>query len=200
MQMNWAESLYVDSSLRRRRIRRDVVPALLELGGALNEAHALDVGCGPGECVACEIEMMGAASVHAVDLDPKMVKRASRRLSQFGDKVKIAVGDVTDLAFDDATFGAVFNFAALHHVPDWRRALGEIARVLTPGGSCYSQDHDVEHHDWLSKRLFRHPPDRFTNVEFLATLAQRGLAVGDRVLDRPAQLLVVAKKEPGSAN
>jgi hypothetical protein len=71
--------------------------------------------------------------------------------------------------------------------------LGEIARVLAPGGRFFSQDHDVANHDWLSRQLFRHPPDRFTNAEFLDQLAVAELEVLG-VDDQPGQLLVAARK------
>ena len=87
----------------------------------------------------------------------------------------------------------MFNFAVLHHVPEWRQAVGEIARVLASGGRFFSQDHDVANHDWLSQHLFRHPPDRFTNAEFLEQLATEGLDVIG-VDDQPSQLILAARK------
>jgi ubiquinone/menaquinone biosynthesis C-methylase UbiE len=191
--MNWAESLYVTSGLRTRRLRVSVAPRLIRLGGRVDGGDVLDVGCGPGECVACEFELFGAARVTAIDLDPSMVAKAGRRLAAYGDRVAVATGDVTDLHFQDGRFGAAFNFAVLHHVVDWRAALREVARVLAPDGLFFSQDHDVAHHDWLSRKLFSHPPDRFTNAEYLEELARAGLDVVG-VDDQPEQLLVAAIK------
>jgi SAM-dependent methyltransferase len=193
VRMNWAETLYIGSRLRTRRLRRNVVPELIELGGGTKGLAVLDVGCGPGECVACELDMFGAKSVTAIDLDPKMVARAQGRLAGYGGRASVGTGDVTDLQFPVGHFDAVFNFAVLHHVPDWQSGLGEIARVLAPGGRFFSQDHDVANHDWLSRQLFRHPPDRFTNAEFLDQLAVAELEVLG-VNDQPGQLLVAACK------
>jgi ubiquinone/menaquinone biosynthesis C-methylase UbiE len=169
------------------------VPRLIELGGRVDGRAVLDIGCGPGECVACVIDDLGAASVTAIDIDPKMVVRARRRLVPYGLRASVAEGDVTALEQPDGSVDAVFNFAVLHHVPDWRAGLREVARVLAPGGRFFSQDHDVANHDRLSRRLFRHPPDRFTNAELLAEMEAVGLApIG--IEDRPEQLLVVARK------
>jgi ubiquinone/menaquinone biosynthesis C-methylase UbiE len=191
--MNWAESRYVRSSLRTRRLRQSVAPRLIELGGRTDGLDVLDVGCGPGECVACELDVFGAATVTAIDIDPTMVARAGRRLAGYGARVSVATGDVTNLRAEDGRVEAVFNFAVLHHVADWRAGLREIARVLAPGGRFFSQDHDVAHHDWLSRQLFWHPPDRFTNAGYLEELAVVGLDVID-VNDHPGQLLVAATK------
>jgi ubiquinone/menaquinone biosynthesis C-methylase UbiE len=195
--MNRAESLYVTSGLRTKRLRQSVAPRLIELGGRIDGLDALDVGCGPGECVACELDLFGAASVTAIDIDPTMVARAGRRLAGYGDRTSVATGDVTELRIQDGQVEVVFNFAVLHHVPDWRAGLREIARVLAPGGRFFSQDHDVAHHDWLSRQLFRHPPDRFTNAEYLQELAVLDLDVIG-VDDQPSQLLVAATKRGSS--
>jgi ubiquinone/menaquinone biosynthesis C-methylase UbiE len=191
--MNWVESLYVTSRLRTKRLRQSVVPRLIELGGRTEGLDVLDVGCGPGECVALELDAFGASSVTAIDLDPTMVTRAHRRLTGYDDRASVATGDVTRLRYPDGQFDAVFNFAVLHHVPDWRVAIREITRVLSPGGRFFSQDHDVAYHDWLSRHLFRHPPLRLTNAEYLEHLKLLELDVIG-VDDQPAQLLVVATK------
>ncbi len=43
--------------------------------------------------------------------------------------------DATALSFDDGEFDALLSSDVLEHIPDYRRALGEFARVLRPGGN-----------------------------------------------------------------
>jgi ubiquinone/menaquinone biosynthesis C-methylase UbiE len=199
VRMNRAESIYINSGLRTKRLRRSVIPKLIALGGRTEGLEVLDVGCGPGECVAAEIEEFGASRVTAIDFDPRMVHRARARLAQYGNRVTLLEGDVTNLPYENGTFDAVFNFAVLHHVPDWKAGLQEIARVLKVGGRLFSQDHDVANHDWLSRHLFEHPPDRFTNVDFLSQVASVGLRPLE-IEDRPGQLLVAALKHEECSN
>ena len=44
--------------------------------------------------------------------------------------------DIMDLPYDDATFDVVICLHVLEHVPDDRRAMRELLRVLTPGGKA----------------------------------------------------------------
>jgi ubiquinone/menaquinone biosynthesis C-methylase UbiE len=190
--MNRAESWWISSRFRTSELRDRIAPRLIELGGRTEGALALDIGCGTGECVACELDLFGVKRVAAIDLDPRMVERSRRRLSAYGDRVVAGPGDAIALGYEDGKFGAVFNFAVLHHIVEWEHALSEIARVLQPGGRFFSQDHDVAHHSFIARHLFSHPT-RFTNADYLDALNQVGLEVIG-VDDKPAQLLVVARK------
>lgn len=46
----------------------------------------------------------------------------------------ISQGDAQDLELPDSVFSAVICLEVLEHLPNYRKALGEIARVLRPGG------------------------------------------------------------------
>jgi len=115
-----------------------------------------------------------------------MVDRARRRLARHGERVRLATGDVTDLrrALDaaDGSYDAVFDFGILHHVEDWQAAVGDVARVLQPGGRFYFDEVTA---DALATRgyrwLFDHPTqNRFTAAGFVAELERQGLVVGRR--------------------
>lgn len=187
MLMNRIESALVNSGPRRALQRWYETPALLRLGGQLPPgARALELGCGAGYGTALVLDQFGADHVDAIDLDPQMVERARRRLGQHGDRVRLATGDVTDLRQSlgaaDGSYDAVFEFGILHHVEDWRAAVGEVARVLRPGGRFYFDEVTA---DALATRgyrwLFDHPThDRFTAAEFVAELERQGLIVGSR--------------------
>ena len=88
--MNLAESIYINSRLRTKRLRQSVVPKLIALGGRTEGLDVLDIGCGPGECVVAELEDFGAARVTAIDFDAKMVQRARHRLADYGDRATVA--------------------------------------------------------------------------------------------------------------
>ncbi|MEU2769837.1 class I SAM-dependent methyltransferase [Streptomyces diastaticus] len=184
MLMNRIEKAAVNNPARRALQRFYEVPALLKLaGGPLAPgARAVEVGCGSGYGTRMILDRFGAAKVDALDLDPGMVAKARRRLSDRPGRVRLEVGDATDLkaAFgaEGGTYDAAFDFAIIHHIPDWRSAVAEIARVLKPGGVFVFDEvtaHALARPTY--RRLFDHPEhDRFTAREFLAELPRHGLA------------------------
>jgi ubiquinone/menaquinone biosynthesis C-methylase UbiE len=48
--------------------------------------------------------------------------------------MRLAIADMTAIPFYDASFDAVIAIHVFHLVPDWQKALREVARVLRPGG------------------------------------------------------------------
>jgi len=123
---------------------------LERLGGRVEGGRVLEVGCGRGVGVQIILERFGAASVEAMDLDPKMVECARRRLSAYDStRVQLSVGDLTSIQARDATFDAVFDFGAVHLEPDWRKGIAEVRRVLKPGGKFFFE--------WVTGSFLRLP-------------------------------------------
>ena len=120
------------------------------LGGRVEGGRVLEVGCGCGVGVEIILERFGAASVDAIDLDPKMVECARRRPAAEGlGRVQVSVGNVTCIEAGDATYDAVFDFGAIHLEPEWRKAIAEVRRVLKPGGKFFFE--------WVTGSLLRLP-------------------------------------------
>lgn len=87
----------------------------------------LEVGAGTGT-FAQRVRRELGTDVTAVDLSPRMVELAGER------GVPAIVADVQELPFADDAFDCAAALWVLHHVPDLDRGLGELARVLGPGG------------------------------------------------------------------
>ncbi len=206
MLMNKAETALVNSPPRRWLQRFYETQVLLRFGGRVAPgARALEIGCGSGYGTQLVLERFGAGIVDAVDLDPAMIQRAGRRLVRYGDRVRLAQGSATDLraALDaeNGGYDAVFDFGIVHHIPDWRAAIAEVARVLTPGGRFYFEE--VTAHALarpIYQRLFDHPTeDRFTAEQFLAELAHHGLVVLGSVTRISGDYLLGVAAKPVSA-
>jgi SAM-dependent methyltransferase len=90
-------------------------------------ARVLEVGQGRGELAERIRRELGVELV-AIDQSERMVELARAR------GVDARLGDVQDLPFEDGAFDCVVAAWMLYHVADLDRGLGEIARVLRPGG------------------------------------------------------------------
>jgi ubiquinone/menaquinone biosynthesis C-methylase UbiE len=92
----------------------------------------LDLGCGTGAFTEALLDRAHPASVAAIDPAPAQIDHA--RAKPLAQKVDFRVADAQDLPFDDASFDVVVSALVLNFIPDRARALGEMRRVLRPGG------------------------------------------------------------------
>ena len=95
------------------------------------EDRLLDVGCGTGAASRSAVSV--TASVVGIDLSPEMIRQA-RELASGLANVHFEIADSEHLPFDDGAFTAVVCSNSFHHYPDPGRAVGEMTRVLAPGG------------------------------------------------------------------
>lgn len=115
--------------------------------------RVLEVGGGEGE-LAERMQRELGAEVAFVDLSPRMVELAQAR------GVDAQEGDVQRLPFADRSFDTVVSAWMLYHVPDLDAGLGEIARVLVPGGALIAVTNSVDHIAEL-RELLAYPPGAF---------------------------------------
>jgi ubiquinone/menaquinone biosynthesis C-methylase UbiE len=90
---------------------------------------ALDVGCGEGRFC----RFLRSHNLQAVGVDPteRLIAEARRR-DPSGD---YRIGTAESLPFADTSFDLVVSYLTLIDIPDFRAALKEMDRVLTPGGT-----------------------------------------------------------------
>jgi ubiquinone/menaquinone biosynthesis C-methylase UbiE len=177
--LNFRELSMMDSTARRlsqrlvefRVFQRMLDRARIDLaGGAI-----LDAGCGNGHGLELLARAYRPRRLVGIDLMPEQIERAKRR----GLAAEVRVGDITAIAEPDASFDAVFVFGILHHVPAWRQAMTELARVLRPGGALLIEELHGKTAE-LSDRFLgtAHPAAaRFGWSEFRAGLGAAGLEI-----------------------
>ena len=177
MQLNWIERLFILSPIRAWLQHHWEARQLLAMGGPLAGAHVLETGCGPGFGIDLLYRRFQAARVAAFDIDPQMIARVRRRRSK--RMTRLWVGNLRHIPVADATYDAVVNFGAIHHVMDWRRAIAEIHRVLKPQGAFYCEEilrRYITHP--VVGRLMDHPQeDRFDTPQFISALQQNGFGI-----------------------
>ena len=84
-----------------------------------------------------------------IDFSPAMLQLAQRRADELGRKVDLRVGDAHALDLPDDAFDTVVCTFSLCAIPDERRAIAEMWRVLRPGGRLLLLDHVAGTPRWV---------------------------------------------------
>ena len=84
-----------------------------------------------------------------IEFSPAMLELASRQADQLGHKVDLRLGDAQALDLPDASFDTVVCTLSLCAIPDERRAIAEMRRVLRPGGRLLLLDHVAAAPRWV---------------------------------------------------
>ncbi len=101
--------------------------------------RVLDIGCGEGRHAITAYLMQHVHSV-GIDMSFDDIATARSRFAEFrracADRcLSLAVANGMRLPFEDASFDKVICSEVLEHVPDYHAMLGEIRRVMKPGGA-----------------------------------------------------------------
>ena len=82
-----------------------------------------------------------AVEITGIELSPAMLEIAGLRAQSLGRQVELVVGDAQALPFPDQRFDTVVCTISLCCIPDERRAIAEVWRVLRPGGRFVALEH-----------------------------------------------------------
>jgi SAM-dependent methyltransferase len=129
------------TNLERRLKARDRL-----LDGIPWQGHeaVLDVGCGNGILVMGAAKRLTTGKAIGIDIwtensgesrPEAFLKNA--KLEGVADRVSLQNEDVRQLPYDDASFDVIINGLTMHHIShgkDTAKAMGEMTRVLKPGG------------------------------------------------------------------
>lgn len=110
----------------RRRIFFDLLDREL---GERRDLQVLEVGCGAGGMLA---PLSRYGTVHGLDISHEYLGYCRQRGFD-----RVVTGSGLELPFEDASFDLVALFDAIEHIPDDRRVLEEVRRVLRPDGLVF---------------------------------------------------------------
>jgi ubiquinone/menaquinone biosynthesis C-methylase UbiE len=157
------------------RAYKEQTYALLELGPG---DRVLDAGCGSGDDARALARLVGpTGEVVGVDASEAMVAQARACGDDPGLPVEFRVGDIYRLDFGDGAFAAGRVDRVLHHLDDPGRALGELTRVVRPGGRVVGFEPDFD------TFVVDHPDQELTRrflTQFAADAARHG-GIGRRL-------------------
>jgi ubiquinone/menaquinone biosynthesis C-methylase UbiE len=129
--------------------------------------RALDVGTGTGTGARVLAERFPGAGIVGVDVAPAMLAEAR----QLSPELSFVEGDAAQLPFDGESFDVVAN---ANMIP----FLGEVARVLRPGGwTLYAFSAGPDTPIWVEPDFLRRELERNGFVDFAEIAAGRGIAV-----------------------
>ena len=180
----------------------EIARRLREVGGIRQGGELVEIGIGTGRIALPLIEQ--GINVFGVDISANMVDllrqkyqtlRAADATETLG-ALNVELADMTALPYADGRFDAGIAVHVLHLVPEWRRALDELQRVIRPGGNLLiGQDVRVEDDvQWLAQREWLGVVRRLGfpagyvgaagYTAIVTELERRGLAVSETELAR----------------
>lgn len=137
----------------------------------------LEIGVGMG-CDHLEWARCQPRSLTGVDLTPAAVGWTRQRLQAFGRSSALLVGDAERLPFADGSFDLIYSWGVLHHSPRTEETVGEIHRLLRPGGNArvmvYHAHSVVGYMLWVRYGLMRGRPWRSLRTIYSGHLESPG--------------------------
>lgn len=91
------------------------------------DSSILDIGAFCSE-ILCALHKLGYHKLAGTDLNPKITRMP------YAHTIRYVVGDFMQTPFDDSFFDAVTAVSVIEHGFDSRKILGEVSRILKPGG------------------------------------------------------------------
>jgi len=161
----WTDDDYRAAAGKKVRESERFVEQFSRLGGTLDGASVLEVGCGAGiDCLLMARHPI--RSVVGIDISLPLCESGekgarTRRLTRevlavhgLGDSeaalrqlsVRFETMDATAMTFPDDGFDLIWSRAAMEHIIPPELALSEMARVVRPGGWIY---HSIDPYYWL---------------------------------------------------
>lgn len=111
--------------------------------------RGVDVACGTGDLTALLRDRYPEARIMGVDLTESMLRLARQR--HIGRELEFVRGDMARLPMADGSVDVLTGGYALRNAPDLAAFLGEVRRVLRPGGTAAFLDFSKSDSAWRAE-------------------------------------------------
>jgi len=126
-----ADTMY--NQQQRRQKAGKTLAVLKDSLGDLNGLSLLDIGCSTGIMTALYGPAFGR--VTGIDIDEPAVNFAIKNNTE--QNIEYHVRDAMNTGFASESFDVITCSHIYEHVPNARKMMDEIFRLLRPGGACY---------------------------------------------------------------
>jgi len=152
--------------------------ALVEEGAPTVGERVLDLACGTAAIARAAAQRVGPSGrVVGLDINPSMLAMAQAIPQTDGPPIEWREASAMELPFDAASFDLVCCHQGLQFFPDQRVALGEVRRVLVPGGRiAFGLWRRVEHQGFYAALADVMEP--FIGVQLVATSLRAAFILG----------------------
>jgi len=116
----------------------------------------LDVACGTCDVALYAAEKYTGIRVFCIDFVQEMLELGRKKISEKGlnHRIDLIRGDGCFLPFCDALFDVAVIAFGIRNIPDKKRVLSEMARVVVPGGQIMVLEMAFTR-NWFSNLLYR---------------------------------------------
>lgn len=151
----WANTYDDDRMSRWFRYTQGLAINELDLEPGLK---VLDVGCGTGFAVLQMGSILSVGKICGIDISSGMIKKARAKVPEtLRERVEFHQACSENIPYSAGEFDNILCTNSLHHYPDPIRSLGEMYRVLRPGGKVVILENatDLSWYTWAWDRILR---------------------------------------------
>ncbi len=142
--------------------------------------------------------------ITGIELSPAMLSLARGRATELGIDAELVEGDAQALPFADNRFDTVVCALSLCSIPDPAKAVGEMARVLKPGGRLLLLDHigstwpPIHAAQWLLERLTTRTAGEYFTRRQLPLVEAAGLEVVETERSKAGSVERICARKPAA--
>lgn len=175
MKLSLPEFNAMQSMPRRLGQKYFELPMFRRIGLDLDHKDILEIGCGSGYGADLLHRAFNPKSYVGVDVMEEQIHLARKDFPQY----EFILQNAEDLSrFANESKDAVIIFGVLHHIPNWRKTVDEITRVLRPNGNLFLEEPrgaDIKAFDFFFR--WAHPETDFGLQALEAHLTTRKLVI-----------------------
>jgi demethylmenaquinone methyltransferase/2-methoxy-6-polyprenyl-1,4-benzoquinol methylase len=137
-------------------MRQDVLwrKKLAKLLPQKEKLYLLDVATGTADQILHLLEVTESIDkAIGIDMSENMLAVGRKKVADrnLDTKVTLKVGNAIEIPFKNNEFDVITMSFGIRNVPDVRKTLSELYRVLKPGGTCLILEFSLPKQDWIKK-------------------------------------------------